>query len=335
MITFRPNEQRRIDVAVSVRATDAIAKVENAGATELRGAEIVQIMHNGVLVRAGGYQGELMTEIIRRLHGHHEPQEEVVFHALMKRLAGAPERAVTVELGSFWSYYSLWARQALTGVESYMVEPDQHNLAVGRANFCLNDAAGNFFRAAVGTEHGTDTFMQGESGAIRRTPVITVDGFMREHAIERIDVLLCDIQGAELTMLKGALEALTERRIRFMLISTHHHTFCGDPLMHQRCREFLHQHGAHVIAEHSISESCSGDGLIAVSFDPRDADFVVEIPTLRSRDTVFGEVEYELQRLLSPLAPLHRVWWLLRRKLWPYYAIVRRWTSGQLGPDHR
>ena len=51
-----------------------------------------------------------------------------------------------------------------------------------------------------------------------------------------------------------------------------------------------------MIAEHSISESCSGDGLIAVSMDPRDADLKVEPTIVRSRDTIYGEPEYEIAR---------------------------------------
>lgn len=41
-------------------------------------------MHNGVKVIAGGYYGSWMTEIIRLLQGHHEPQEERVFYENIK-----------------------------------------------------------------------------------------------------------------------------------------------------------------------------------------------------------------------------------------------------------
>jgi hypothetical protein len=62
----------------------------------------VQIMHNGLRVVAGGYYGDWMTRIIERLHGHHEPQEEAVFHEILKLL---PPDATMLELGGFWSYY--------------------------------------------------------------------------------------------------------------------------------------------------------------------------------------------------------------------------------------
>jgi hypothetical protein len=61
-----------------------------------------------------------------------------------------------------------------------------------------------------------------------------------------------------------------------------------------------------VIAEHSVSESCSGDGLIFASADPRDADLSVEVSHVRSRDSLFGEPEYELARALTLRAPVRR-----------------------------
>ena len=56
------------------------------------------IMHNGVSVVAGGYYGEWMTGIIERLRGHHEPQEEVIFHEILKYLLPS---ATMLELGGF------------------------------------------------------------------------------------------------------------------------------------------------------------------------------------------------------------------------------------------
>ncbi len=48
-----------------------------------------------------------MAEIIRCLRGHHEPQEEAVFHQIVERLKHeSPAAPAIVELGSFWSYYA-------------------------------------------------------------------------------------------------------------------------------------------------------------------------------------------------------------------------------------
>lgn len=299
MTAFTPDEQRRIDLTTAVRDTDALPKVADAGEVVTRGEQRVQVMHNGVVVEEGCYNGAWMTEIIRRLRGHHEPQEEMAFAAVVDRLASDTPTPAVVELGSFWAYYSLWARAAIPGARNICVEPDPNNLEVGRRNFALNGVDGRFIRAAVGSPHGAGIRIRTESdNALRLTPLVTLDGLMRDEGLERVDLLLCDTQGAEVALLQDAFATLRSGRVRFLVVSTHHHSITGDPLTHQRCVALLQQAGAHIIAEHSVLESCSGDGLIAASLDPRDADLHVDVTAVRSRDTIFGEPEYELARVL-------------------------------------
>jgi FkbM family methyltransferase len=262
-------------------------------------------MHNGVVVEEGCYNGAWMTEIIRRLRGNHEPQEELAFAAVVERLARDTSDATVVELGSFWAYYSLWARAAIPGARNICIEPDPNNLAVGRRNFELNGYDAQFIHAAVGEPHGASIRLRTESdNAWRSVPLVSLDGLLRDEGLDRIDLLLCDTQGAEYGLLEGASETLRSGRVRFLVVSTHHHSITGDPLTHQRCLRVLQECGAHIIAEHSVLESCSGDGLIAVSMDARDADMHVAVSHVRSRDTIFGEPEYELARILrrSPRA---------------------------------
>jgi FkbM family methyltransferase len=51
-------------------------------------------------------------------------------------------------------------------------------------------------------------------------PVTTLDDYCHRHAIERIDVLKMDIQGAELAALRGAQSLLQERRIDAIFTET-------------------------------------------------------------------------------------------------------------------
>src|SRR4051794_40148466 len=278
MSSWTPEEQRRIDLTAAVRDTDAIPKVAEAGEVKDVDGTRVQVMHNGVLIVEGCYQGAWMTEIIRRLRGHHEPQEEVGFHAVAERLKQDTPDPVMVELGSFWAYYSLWLRRAIPGTRSVMVEPDPANLETGRRNFALNGYEGEFVHGAIGGSHGGSVWLETESdGRPREIPTVTVDGLVREKNLPRIDLLLCDIQGGEGEVLDQIEPLVREGRVRFLVISTHHHTISGDPLTHQRCLEKVNALGAHVIAEHSVSESCSGDGLICASSDPRDRDLSAEV----------------------------------------------------------
>jgi hypothetical protein len=106
--------------------------------------------------------------------------------------------------------------------------------------------------------------------------------------------VLADVQGAETTLLERAAGVLGAGRVRFLVVSTHHHSISGSPLTHQRAVELLADLGAHVICEHSVGESFSGDGLIAVSFDQRDRDLTVEVSRARAKDSLFGELEFDL-----------------------------------------
>jgi hypothetical protein len=122
---------------------------------------------------------------------------------------------------------------------------------------------------------------------------------------ERVDLVLVDVQGAETVLLERGRDLLRDGKVRFLMVATHHHLISDDALTHQRALRLLTDLGAHVVCEHSVSESYAGDGLIAVSFDSRDRDFVVEISRARSKDTLFGELEYDLAAFREQFGAAH------------------------------
>jgi FkbM family methyltransferase len=297
---------RRVELTVSCRDADALPKVPDAGEVKLERGVRVQVMHEGTRVVADGYYGEWMTEIIRRLRGHHEPQEELVVHHIIERLRNERDSKprVMLELGSFWGYYSMWAMRAL-GARAVLVEPDPANLEVGRANLRLNELEGTFVQAAVGGEHGSRIRLTCESDGIdREVPVVTVPGLLRDYDLSGIDLLLVDVQGAETDVLSRAADVLRDRTIRFIVVSTHHHSISGDPMTHQRCLETLMDVGAHIVTEHTVGESFSGDGLIAASTHPSDRDLVVSVSRARYRESLFGELEPDLAEAFREIARL-------------------------------
>ncbi len=287
------NQERRIEMTCRCQDCDGIPKVDTAGEVFAEGETQCQRMHNGLKIVEGCYYGGWVTEIIRRLRGHHEPQEEKVFHELLRHV---PPGSTMIELGAFWSYYSLWFHSAVERARNLMVEPDPHNLEAGRRNFALNGFEGEFVQSSLGREQRPPMPFLCESDHVTRPiAMASVDGLLRDHGIERIELLLSDIQGAEVEMLHGAERSLSEGRIRFVVISTHHHDISGDPLTHQKCLAFIREHGGHVLAEHTIAESFSGDGLIVASFAAEDRT----LPTIHlSRNepsrSLFRETEYDL-----------------------------------------
>jgi len=263
-------------------------------------------MHNGLLIEEGCYYGPWMTEIIRGLRGHHEPQEEVVFAAILDRLArDRPVAPSIVEFGSFWSYYTMWFCAQWPTARGVAVEPDPVYLDIGRRNARLNSLSEQitFLPGAVGNAPGSIIeFVAESTGTGAPVELYDLDSLFMAQNLTRVDLAMIDIQGFETILLGRGKELLASGAIRFAIISTHHHRISGDYLTHQKALEVLLELGAHVIAEHSVSESFSGDGLIAVAFHCADIDLIVPISRARAKDSLFGEHEYELDRLAITLA---------------------------------
>jgi FkbM family methyltransferase len=261
--------EQRIEMAVRCRDCDPLPKIHGAG--ELRtlpDGTCVQLMHNGLRVVAGGYCGEWMQNLIARCRGHHEPQEERVFHEVVSRL---PATATMIELGGYWSYYSLWFLQNAPARRALVVEPDPKHLAIGRANAALNGGNIEFVQAFVGRQSGLQPFTTDTAGTLDLL-CISVPQILAERGLKRLDLLHCDAQGAELPVLEGCSELLRDGRIEWLMVSTHTHHITGDPLTHQRCLATLRQSGATIVIEHDVQESFSGDGLIVARCGemPRD-----------------------------------------------------------------
>ena len=285
-------------LTVSCGDCDPLPKVPGAGGVEERNGTRVQVMHNGVVVEEGGYFGPWMDEIIRCLRGHHEPQEELVVASVLDRLAAdGPTAPTAIELGAFWAYYSLWFLQRFPGGSVLAMEPDPSNLELGRRNFALNGRSGHFVNGVIGPDPGAVmSFASETTGTHHEVRQHDLTSLMAEGGLDHVDLLMCDIQGAETLFVEQSADLLRQGQVRFAVISTHHHLISGDPLTHQTLLDRLRALGAHVIAEHTIGESFSGDGLIAVSFSERDRDLVVETSLARQGDSLFGALEHDLAR---------------------------------------
>jgi len=253
----------RIEMTAGCRDCDPIPKVADAGAILVENGERVQIMHNGLRVVADGYYGTWMSEIIRRLCGHHEPQEELVFDAILRLL---PERATMVELGGFWSYYTLWFLHHCGNRRAYVIEPDPNHIVIGRRNAALNRADISFVQAFIGRETTPDQLFTTETAGTIRLPMINVADFIAERRLETVNILHSDTQGAEIDLIATCSELFRAGRIQFLVLSTHAEAIASDPLIHQRCLQMIEELGGRVLAEHDIHESFSGDGLIAAYF---------------------------------------------------------------------
>jgi FkbM family methyltransferase len=292
---WRKTEVERAIMTISCRDADYIPKVKDAGKIKEVDGHKVQVMHNGVLVRAGGYYGEWMVDIIKSLKGHHEPQEEKLFYEVTRRLGKAP---TMIELGSFWSFYTIWLLKEFKKGRAIACEPDPANLKLGKANAELNGVADRvtFVRSAAGQEDGRTIQLPVDADQSKHydVDIRSVDALLEEHNIDKLDILHMDVQGSEFAALHGAVESFKAKKVRFVFVSTHHYVFSDDPMMHQRCKQFLIDSGAHIVASHTIAESFSGDGLIVASFDERDQDLHIDMSLNSTDDSLFRPYEEDL-----------------------------------------
>jgi FkbM family methyltransferase len=63
-------------------------------------------------------------------------------------------------------------------------------------------------------------------------PILTLDGFCREHGIEQVDVLKVDAEGSEILVYRGAREILAEQRVSLIFTEvTFIEHFADQPLL--------------------------------------------------------------------------------------------------------
>jgi len=257
---------------------DQIPKVADAGRIVLEEDQLVQVMHNGLRVVAGGYHGDWMAHIIRGLRGHHEPQEELVFHALLKF---ARHNSLIVELGSFWAYYTLWYLHEVPGSRAICVEPDPSHMAIGRKNACLNHLQDRieFIEGWVGGTSDLPVTLRCEStGELRTLPCFDMNRVAATAPDKIIELLHIDAQGVELDFIESMAERVRLGGIRFLVVSTHHASISSSSTTHRDCLHAIAELGGVILVEHSVQASFSGDGLIAASFLPHDRD--IELPRI-------------------------------------------------------
>lgn len=244
----------RINKTISCHDCDYIPKVLEAGKA-FEGNPDFQIMHNGIKIIYKAFHGEWMAEVIRQLRGHHEPQEEKVFYEVIKKL---PSNAVMIEIGSFWSYYSMWFNKAITNAKTYMIEPNPEKIELGKKHFQMNKMQGSFTRAFVGKDSISNSSFEDWDHTIYTLPQISIDDFLENQNIDFVHLLHSDIQGAEYEMLLGCQRSMDQGKIGYVFISTH-----GN--CHDKCISFLKKHNFNIIASHTIEESYSADGLVVAS----------------------------------------------------------------------
>lgn len=216
------------------------------------------IMHNGLRIDPMSYYGFGLMKMLIDNKGVHEPQEERIFQEVLSSI-DQTRPLVMMELGAYWSFYSMWLLDRFPDSSCYMVEPDKKNLYYGKKNFITNNYEGKFIHGGIGKTVNT------------KMNIHTVDDLCTVDNIEFLDILHSDIQGYEFEMLQGSKRMISEKRIGYAFISTHSNQ------LHNNCREHLLKHGFTEVASADVDESYSWDGILVMKAPDYDGLERVEI----------------------------------------------------------
>ncbi len=200
------------------------------------------VMHNGIKVYVGdmAYYDQF-SEILTLNKGVHEPQEERAFGEVLNFVTSG---SVMVELGAYWSFYSMWFLQAVPDGRCFMVEPNARWLEVGVENFRLNQLQGDFTQAAVGRED------------------LKLDEFVKNKGIDTVEILHADIQGHELEMSDGAEGLFARGGVKFAFVSTH------SQALHFACLQRLQNRNFDILASVDFdNETYCFDGIIVAKLN--------------------------------------------------------------------
>jgi FkbM family methyltransferase len=271
-------ELERVQMTLGCQDTEAIPKVDGAGAVMEQEGVRIQFMHNGVKVVADGHCGAWMTQIIEGLKGHYDPQKELLFHALLRHVRPATR---IVELGAWWAYYACWYLREVPDSIALCIEQCLDHLRIGERNAVLNGVLGRvaFKNAWIGREQDGQALAHTVDGL----PCLSMEAIL-ESAGGPIEMLHVDIQGAEVGLIETMGDAVSTGAIRFLVVSTHHESISGAAFTHDDCIRAIRRLGGVILAEHSVEESYGGDGLIVASFLPDDLGIDLPKPSKNTPD---------------------------------------------------
>ena len=154
-------------------------------------------------------------------------------------LSDIQDNATMIELGSYWSFYTIWFNKKIKNAKNYCIEPEERNMKVGIDNCNLNNVKADFTQGFIGNNN------------------IKISNFVLEKNIDYIDILHSDIQGYELQLLEDIIPLLNEKKIKYIFVSTHSNT------IHYDCLELLKKCNYRIIASADFGkETFCCDGII-------------------------------------------------------------------------
>lgn len=199
-------------------------------AIEIRGTGVDVRLKNGLRLAWNPSDIRTAPSILVN-HGEYEPDEMRLLEVLARHCSVAFD--IGANVGWYAVHLGLWLRARAGHV--YAFEPVPTTFAQLEKNIASNSLGAMVSASALAlgeTVRGEDVYLPAFSGSVAasrrplfpedentRVPVhmTTIDLFMAEEGIDRIDLVKCDVEGSELLVLKGGLETLERNRPAIMM----------------------------------------------------------------------------------------------------------------------
>ncbi len=206
------------------------------------------ILPNGIKLSTYCSYGALSKEKINQiiLTGKWQQRVDDIFYEVLKYI---PSKATMLEVGAYWSYYSLLFSHVVDNPSNFILEPHPDHLRCGIKNFELNQKKGYFYRFYFGFDY--EKKISHSHGSIH----MQMDWFIVQNDIDHIDVLFIDSQGSELDVLTSSVEAIEQNKIDYFFIATHSFK------KHENCLNFFTDKNFQILVEYLPSKEIK-DGLI-------------------------------------------------------------------------
>jgi hypothetical protein len=149
-----------------------------------------------------------------------------------------------IELGSNQAYYTLLFRCILRSLNKYSfcvcIEPNRAHSLRGQQHL-ENNGFVTYFKDWIVGDYETikqdldESNLPGGSQFLlkNKKPIITLAHLMKLYNLENLDVLQCDVDHSEWSVLNSSKEIFQEKKIKHIFLGTH------SIKLHDRCKNFL------------------------------------------------------------------------------------------------
>jgi FkbM family methyltransferase len=162
--------------------------------------------------------------------------KEILADDILHALPADPSVQTVVDLGANTGLSYRWLHQRYPQAKFVCVEPDAGNAAVLRENVAASNGHCRIVPACIGayertvglhSESGEWGFEMVEGGG--EIAVMTMDQVLADSGIDRIDILKCDVEGAEDELFADCRSWI--HRVRKMVVECHGRPMTADSLL--------------------------------------------------------------------------------------------------------